>query len=122
MPMKPPTSARCSTGTRSGSAEVRLASMPFNPACTSDQPMIMSATFGAIASTSRPTAPSTEPASVHGCRRPKREQVRSDSAPISGFAISATSAPTPMTMLNSASLSALASSWACSGSSTWIGA
>ena len=82
----------------------------------------MVATSPAAASTASPAAPASAPPSVHGWRRPNREVVRSESRPASGLATTDTAAPIPVTTPNTTSLSAAASSSACRGSSTWIGA
>jgi hypothetical protein len=103
-------------------ADISVASMPLSPACTRHQPVISSATSGAKASTSRPTAATAAPMTVHGWRRPNREHVRSDSSPTAGLTIRATTAPAPITMPSTNSLFTWSSSSACCGSSTWIGA
>jgi hypothetical protein len=71
-------------------------------------------------------APSSALDSVHRWRRPRsrppiRGEVRSESAPASGLAMTAASAPSAVTQPNIASLLAgsISSTWL--GSSTWIG-
>ncbi|WP_238334803.1 hypothetical protein [Kribbella amoyensis] len=63
----------------------------------------------------------TAPASTHGTRRPKREAVRSEAAPKTGFATTETAAPTPVTTPKTNSLLLGATASDCCASSTWIG-
>ena len=86
------------------------------------QPRTITGISGAAARITSPPAPTTAPATVHGWRRPRRDVVRSDSAPTTGLASSEAIAPAPMTTDSSTALSAGCSDWTCSGSTTWIGA
>jgi hypothetical protein len=56
------------------------------------------------ASRTSAAAPASAPPTVHGCRRPNRPVVRSDSAPATGLATSATAAPIPVTQPSAAIL------------------
>ena len=74
------------------------------------------------ASRTSAAAPASAPHTVHGCRRPNRLVVRSDSAPATGLEIIATAAPMPVTQPSTATLwagPAIACTWL--GSSTVIG-
>jgi len=71
--------------------------------------------------TASDAAPSSALEKVQTWRRPIRSEVRSESAPASGLAMTAASAPSAVTQPNIASLLAgsISSTWL--GSSTWIG-
>ena len=74
------------------------------------------------ASSASAAAPASAPHTVHGCRRPNRLVVRSDSAPATGLEIIATAAPMPVTQPSTATLwagPAIACTWL--GSSTVMG-
>ena len=126
MPTQPDTPPRCATGTRSGIAAVRLASIVLKQTCAATQATATPAIVFCRASSTRASAPITAPNAVQTCRRPKwrlasRSEVRSDNAPASGFASTAASAPMPVTTASIASLSAGAIRSTCCGNSTWIG-
>ncbi len=101
---QPPTRPRASTGTRSGTVALSAANIAVRAACARAQASTISGTESARASSSRPAAPSTAPASTHGTRRPRREVVRSESAPHSGLASTPTTEPIPVTRPNTSSL------------------
>src|SRR6266545_4266117 len=86
---------RCRSGARSGTAAVVAASTAFPPACTTHHAMTIRTTAPDTASASRPSTTPAAPAATHGTRRPNREVVRSEKAPNSGFAITATADPMP---------------------------
>ena len=74
------------------------------------------------ASRASAAAPASAPHTVHGCRRPNRPVVRSDSAPATGLAIMATAAPMPVTQPSTTTLCAdPAIAWTWLGSSTSSG-
>ena len=81
--------------------------------------MMTPAMVGWPASSTSAAAPASAPHTVHGCRRPNRLVVRSDSAPATGLEIIATAAPMPVTQPSTATLwagPAIACTWL--GSST----
>lgn len=102
-PNQPPTTPRCSRGTRSGTAAVTAAKDAFSVSWTRHQPTAIAHSPPAPASSSSDSAPPAAPATIHGVRRPQRAVVRSDSAPKNGFAASDTTAPAPVTHASSVS-------------------
>ena len=118
---QPPTTPRCATGTWSGTVAVSAANIALSAACARHQPTTITATESATASSSSARAPATAPPATHGTRRPKRDVVRSDSAPNSGLATTDTAEPRPVTSPKTNSLSPGATASACWASSTWIG-
>ena len=118
---QPPTTPRSRTGTRSGTVAVSAANIALREACASDQASTIARIDWAVASRTSASAPSSAPTTTHGTRRPKREVVRSDRAPKSGFATTETADPTPVTTPNTNSLWPGETTCACWASSTWIG-
>ena len=72
--------------------------------CTTSQITVSAMMLVMCGMISRPIMPRIEPPSIHGRRRPKREVVRSDMAPASGFPITEPITPTPVTTAKAASL------------------
>ena len=89
---------------RSRSRMPRPTRTPSAPGRAPSQPTSIHATDATPDNTSSPTAPPSAPPSTHGTRRPKRDVVRSEIAPASGFATTETAAPTPVTNPNTNSL------------------
>ena len=126
MPTHAETPPRWATGTRSGTAAVSVASIVLKQACAATQPTSTPTTVCWWDRTTSATAPSIAPPNVHTCRRPSarpanHSDVRSDSAPASGFTTMAAAAPNPVTQPSIVSLWAWSIASICCGSSTWIG-
>ena len=83
-----------------------LACIAFRPTWARLQAMMTPAMVCWPASRTSAAAPASAPPTVHGCRRPNRPVVRSDSAPATGLATSAAAAPTPVTQPSAAILPA----------------
>ena len=81
---QPETNPRWLTGTWSEIVAVRAADRMQNPMIASDQQMPMPIIVVCRPSATRASAKTTVPTRIHGRRRPKRDVVRSDSAPVSG--------------------------------------
>ena len=127
IPISAPSHPRWLTGTRSGSAAVRVASMPPSPSSATNQPTAITATEGDAATMAIPSAPVSAQPTVHGWRRPRGCVVRSDSVPTTGLASREAIAPTPITTESSTASAPLGTPflvmWSCSdatcsGSST----
>ncbi len=84
---------RWNSGTLSAKLAVRVARTAFAATCATTHAKVSCSTFGEKASQASATTKTTTPMTIHGRRRPQRVRVRSDSAPASGFASRAPSAP-----------------------------
>src|SRR6266545_2040904 len=126
MPIQPDTRPRWSTGTRSGTAALSVASMMLRPNCAPAQPIATPAIVCTCANASSESTEIAAPPSVQACRRPYarpriRSRVRSENAPATGFAMIATSAPRPVTQPSADSLLDTPIAEICTGSRIWIG-
>ena len=121
-PTRADTVARRLMGTRSGRTALRAEVGPLRQTTTRHhQPRIeakLSAEDSGTMSTATPTAPPT----THGVREPKRDRVRSESAPSITLDGSATSAATAVSRASSRTLSSGAISAIRAGSSTAVAA
>ena len=103
---------RWNSGTLSAKLAVRVESTVLAASWASSHPSVSWSVSGANAIHASAIAKTTTPVSIHGRRRPQRVRVRSDSAPASGFMMSAPNAPigstVPMTFAASSPTSACA--------------
>ncbi|GAA3311376.1 hypothetical protein GCM10020295_80890 [Streptomyces cinereospinus] len=100
IPTAPATRPRACSGTRSARTACSADSVALMPSWVIAQPIPRTATLWARPVISRPPRPAAMPPITQGRRRPKRDVVRSDSAPKSGPPISARKPPTARTVLS----------------------
>ena len=97
--------ARRSTGTRSGRIAASAATVAFSAAAPRHHQTSNSRKVPARDTGIRSSAVTTAPPTIHGVREPNRDRVRSDSAPKTTLASSATTAAAPVRTASRATLS-----------------